>query len=125
MSDLDDKIRAALRREDAEILDDFRGDPSVFEMMAETFRGRNRRIMTLTALWILVFFVLGVLAAIQFFSSQETRDMLMWAVAVIVCLSAVSMMKIMWWMDMNKNAITREVKRLELQIARLAARIKN
>lgn len=125
MSDLDDKIRDALRREDAGILDDFGSDPSVFEMMADTFRGRNRRIMALTAFWILLFLVLGVLSAVQFFSAQATRDMLMWALAVIFCVSAVSMMKIMWWMDMNKNAITREVKRLELQIARLAARIKD
>jgi len=33
-------------------------------------------------------------------------------------------MKTWWWMEVNKNAITREVKRLELQIARLAARVK-
>jgi len=28
-------------------------------------------------------------------------------------------------MEMNKNALTREIKRLELQIARLASRIKH
>jgi hypothetical protein len=34
----------------------------------------------------------------------------------------VAILKIWFWMEMHKNAVLREVKRLELQIARLAAR---
>ena len=49
----------------------------------------------------------------------------MWAAACIVCVSAVSMLKIWYFLEMNKNAVTREIKRLELQIARLAGRIKD
>ncbi len=125
MSEPDDKIREALRSEDAEMFDDFGSEPSVFEMMTETFRGKNRRIMMLTAFWTLVFLVFGVFAAIEFFDAEATREMLMWAVAVIFCISGVSMLKIMWWMDVNRNAVTREIKRLEMQIARLAARLKD
>jgi hypothetical protein len=35
------------------------------------------------------------------------------------------MLKVMYWMELNKNAVTREIKRLELQIARLANRMKD
>ena len=56
--------------------------------------------------------------------SPYDRVMLLWAAACVVCMSGVSMMKVWYWMELNKNAVTREIKRLELQIARLAGRIK-
>ena len=40
MRDLDKKIREAIGAEDAEILKDFDREPSIFELILETFRGR-------------------------------------------------------------------------------------
>ncbi len=124
MSDLDDKIREALRKEDAELFKDFDDEPSVFDMLMETCRGRHRWLNILGAFWTLVFVVLGILAAVKFFGAQSTRDIVMWAAACILCMSAVSMLKVWYFLEINKNALTREIKRLELQIARLAGRIK-
>ena len=125
MNELDKKIQEALRAEDAELFKDFAEEPSVFEMLMETCRGRHRWLNILGAFWTLVFLVLGIVAAVKFFSAEGTRDIVMWAAACIVCVSAVSMLKIWYFLEINKNATTREIKRLELQIARLAARIKN
>jgi len=125
MKDLDDKIRSALRNEDAELFDEFSEEPSIFELVIETFRGRHRVLVYLTVFWTAVFFILAIISAVKFFNAAEDRAMLMWAAATIVCMSAISLMKVWFWMEMNKNAITREVKRLELQIARLAGRIKD
>jgi hypothetical protein len=36
---------------------------------------------------------------------------------------AVSMMKMFAWMQMDKNAILREIKRLELQVSSLATKL--
>jgi len=123
MNELDRKIQEALRKEDADAAEAFGQEPSMVELMMETFRGRHRKLVWLTTTWALVFFVLAVVSGVRFFRTDDTRDMLTWAVAFIFCMSAVSMLKMWWWMEMNKNAITREVKRLELQIARLAARL--
>ena len=125
MNELDKKIQEALRAEDAELFKDFADEPSVFEMLVETCRGRHRWLNILGAFWTLVFLVLGIVAAVKFFSAEGTRDIVMWAAACIVCVSAVSMLKIWYFLEMNKNAVTREIKRLELQIARLAGRIKD
>jgi len=125
MNELDKKIQEALRAEDAELFKDFAEEPSVFEMLMETCRGRHRWLNILGAFWTLVFLVLGIVAAVKFFSAEGTRDIVMWAAACIVCVSAVSMLKIWYFLEMNKNSVTREIKRLELQIARLAARIKD
>ena len=125
MSDLDDKIREALNKEDAELFENFGSEVSVYEMLMETFRGRHRWLSILGVFWGIVFMVLGVLSGINFFKAEATRDIVVWASATAFCLMAVSMMKIWYWMELNKNAVTREVKRLELQIARLAARLKD
>lgn len=124
MNELDKKIKEALRQEDAEFFEDMGGEPSVFEMIIETFRGKHWWLSVLTFFWTLVFLVLGILSAVKFFNTDDSRDMMMWALAFIFCMMAVSMLKMWFWMELNKNAITREIKRLELQIARLAARIK-
>ena len=124
MNELDKKIREALRAEDAELLADFDAEPSVFEMLMETFRGKHRWLVFLTMFWTIVFMVVAVLSVVQFFKAEELRDMLMWAAASAFFLSGVSMMKVWYWMELNKNAVTREIKRLELQVARLAGRVK-
>lgn len=125
MNDLDKKIKEALRREDVELLGDFEREPSIYEMLMETARGRHRWLTLLGVFWGIVFMVLAVISAVKFFNAEATRDLLLWAAACIVCLSAVSMMKVWYWMELNKNAITREIKRLELQIAQLSARLKD
>lgn len=125
MTELDDKIREALRKEDAELFKEFDEEPSVFEMLMETCRGRHHWLNLLGAFWTMVFLVLGILAGINFFQADGTRDIVMWAAACILCMSAVSMLKVWYFLEINRNAVTREIKRLELQIARLAGRIKD
>ena len=123
MTELDRQIQQALRTEDHELLATLAEEPSVFEMVAETFRGRHRWMAFLGVLFGVVFMVLGILAAVRFFHATEIRDMLLWAAACVICICSVSMMKIWYWMELNKNALAREIKRLELQIARLASRL--
>jgi hypothetical protein len=123
MSELDDKIRQALREEDRELFEAYSGEPGLFGMVAESFRGRHRWLVALVWLWSLVFFILSIVAAVQFFYAETTRAMLAWAIGFIYCTMAVAMLKSWYWMEMNKNIHTREIKRLELQIARLAQRI--
>ena len=125
MNELDKKIREALRKEDAELFDDFGAEPSVFEMIFETFRGRHWWLSAITVFWSLVFFVLAIFSATKAVGTEDPSERTIWALAFVFCVLAVSMLKMWFFMEMNKNAITREIKRLELQIARLASRIKD
>ena len=60
MNELDKKIQEALRKEDAELAEEFGGEPSIFEMLMETFRGRHRWLVFLTMFWTIV--TLAILA---------------------------------------------------------------
>ena len=112
MNDLDKKIRDALRKEDAELFAEFGEEPSLFEMAMEVFRGRNRWLTILAVFWGIAFMALGVLAVVRFFQAEVIRDMLMWAGAFVFCMMAVAMMKLWHWMEIQRNFLTREIKRV-------------
>ena len=64
------------------------------------------------------FIVLGFLiyAVIQFFEAQELKEIIKWSAACFLSVLTMSMLKLFSWMQMNKNALLREIKRLELLI---------
>ena len=125
MKELDKKIAEALRKEDAELFGDIGEEPSLSEMVSETFRGKRRWLNILGAIWTLIFVVLGVISAVAFFRTDVTRDLVMWASACILCTSAVALLKTWYWMEMQRIVVMREIKRIELQIASLAMRIRD
>lgn len=123
MNDVDDKIREALRREDAELLEHVQKDSSLHEVLIETFRGKYRWLNTMAAVWTFVALALAVFAAYQFFQAQGTQAMIAWATAFLWFSLWVAMLKIWFWMEMQRLPITREIKRLELRIAELSRQL--
>ena len=123
MSELDDKIRAALRKEDAELFAEHGGEQGMFEMVADTFRGRSRWMTVLVYASLLAFLGLAIFTAVSFFQAESTRDQIAWAVGFVYSMIVISGLKVWYWMQMNRNALTREIKRLELQVARLSSRL--
>ena len=59
------------------------------------------------------------------FGAETTRMQIAWSVGFLASNMGVAMMKMWFWMQMDKNTVIREVKRLELQVATLAGIIKN
>ena len=123
MNNIDAKIRRALEATDTDLADEFDGDQSMMEMVFDTFRGTQKWLTFLSIFWGLVFMAGSVFGIIQLFREQETRELILWGLGVVFCFSAISMMKIWFWMQMNRNSILREIKRVELQVARLAGKL--
>lgn len=122
-SSIDDKIREALRKEDAELLDHYRGEPPLHEMLIDTFRGGNRFLNAMAIVATLITMILLVTSGYQFFQAESTRAMIAWASAFVTCAVATGLLKIWFWLELNKNSVTREIKRLELQIANLSRQV--
>lgn len=124
-SDIDAKIRHAARAEDTDLDDPASHDPgeeSLREFISAAYRGKLRWLMVLTAFWSLAFFALAVFAGFRFFDAESTRDQIMWTAIFLFSMQAVGMLKQWHWMQMDRHSIIREVKRLELQVARLSQR---
>jgi multisubunit Na+/H+ antiporter MnhG subunit len=83
------------------------------------------RKMAATALLVwgvgLLFLAAAVYSAVAFFRAAETRDQILYATTFLSSLLIMGLLKIFAWQMLHRNSIKREIKRLELQIAELAA----
>jgi len=120
--ELDDLIRQALAAEETEGLDGME-DLSAVELLTEVFRGRHRRLAALGMVATTMFFVVGASAAVAFANAQELRTMLLYAGTSALSFGAVFAAKVWYWLEMNRLALTREIKRVELRVAELTRRM--
>ncbi len=122
MEDIDKLIKETLTEEEAKFYD-MLDEQNVLEMIWGLFRGKNKWIMYLMNFMTVVLFGLFIYCIVQFFDSESNFELIKWATGSLVFLIGVSMLKLFAWMQMDKNAILRELKRLELQLSSLTGRI--
>ena len=120
--DIDRLIKETLTEEEAKFYEEL-DEQNVFQMIGGLFQGKNKWIMILMNFMTLIFFGLFIYCMIQFFESEATKDLIQWGVGTLIFLLGVSMLKIVAGMQMDKNALLREIKRLELQVSSLSGKI--
>ena len=120
---IDEKIKQALAAEDAEVYARFAEEPSLLAQGMELFHTRNRWINAIVILVMTIFMGVGVYSLWMFAMAQETKALIGWAMGFGFSMAAVSMLKLWAWMEIEKNSTIREIKRLELQVARLTQRL--
>jgi hypothetical protein len=123
MKDIDERIREALHKEDPELLEHYRGEQSIPQMVIDSFRSRHRWLVVVALTEATILSVLEIVVAYQFFQAESTREMIAWATGFVSCLFVIAMIKIWYWMELNKNSLAREIKRLELELANLSRRL--
>jgi uncharacterized protein DUF6768 len=124
MNELDQAIRQSLSAEDAALLDRLGTDQALHQQVLATFQGRLRWFNV--AGWIagVVLFGVGCVLAWRFVQAEEPREMLRWGAGSAFAFAGIALVKIWFWLELQKNEIVREVKRLELQVASLAAQLR-
>ena len=124
MKEIDHLIRDALREEDAELLDKLGQDESIQDRITDLFRIKPRILLVMTILFTLVALAISFYSVLRFYNAPDMREMLFWGAVTFACLAAIGAVKIWGWVEMSKNSVIREIKRLELQTAYLAGKIK-
>ena len=122
MKEIDAIIREAMNTEEDRRWFDELDEQSLREMVLDSFKGKSRWLVYTVYFSLTVFTVLFVLSAIRFFAVESEREMITWGLSAIFFSIAIAMLKIWYWIELNKNAVTREIKRFELQLARLTSR---
>ena len=124
MTDLDQAIRESLSSEDTALFDRLGADQALHRQVLATFEGQLRWFNI--AGWIAGFVLFGVasVSAWRFVQAQEFDDMLRWGAASALAFAGLALIKVWFWLELQKNAIVREVKRLEVQVASLAAQLR-
>ncbi len=122
MEEIDALIKETLSREEAAFYDSLE-EQNVFEMVLGLFKGKNAWFLIITNIIIFIFLGLLIYCFIQFFKVESTEDLIKWSLGVVISILSVSVLKIYAWMQMDKNAILREMKRLELQVMSLHGKV--
>lgn len=117
MSNFDKSIAQALGEEPQ--VGEFGDEQNILEQVTSSFRSKNRWLVVFGIVFGLVFMGLGIYSLLQFLELKDTVQALPWAVLLIFSLVAIIAMKIWYWMELNKNAILREIVRLEHRIEQL------
>ena len=123
MNEMDRKIREALPPHEAELLGPL-GEPSLGEQVKEMFRGRLWWVSLLVAVSGGAAWIFLVVSVVYFFRAEGLREMLAWAGGFGLSLIAVSFCRLWFWLIMHRNAVVREVKRVELLVASLSGRLR-
>ena len=122
MSNLDDDIRKALANGDASY--DLDREEGVFRQMAGLFHGKMRWMAIAVTVESVVFLVLMILAAVEFFQTDDVKRQIFCATGILLLAMLLVLIKLWGWMQMNRHSIQREIKRLELRILELGERRK-
>lgn len=113
--DLDRAIRTALTQEDEEFLTHLQDDPGLYELVADTFRGRLRLFTAISWISTLVFTVLMFYSGYRMFGA-EGSEQIVWQTATIFFMLATALTKLGVWMEIHRKSLLRELKRIELRL---------
>tara|TARA_R110002049_G_scaffold265985_1_gene442098 strand:- start:1735 stop:2103 length:369 start_codon:yes stop_codon:yes gene_type:complete len=122
MEDIDKLIKETLSEEEAKFYNEL-DEQNLFQMLGGVFKGKNSWLAVVMHVFNALVFGLLIYCIIQTFDVENTNDLILWVGAVIVLFLTMSMIKIYMWMQIHKNAVVREIKRLELQISSLSNKI--
>lgn len=117
MNKLDDDIRKALANGEAPY--DLDREEGLFRQWAGIYRGKMRWMAIFATVESVVFMVLIVLAAVEFFQAEETKWQIFYATGILLLAGLLLLVKLWGWGQMNRYCIQREIKRLELRILEL------
>ncbi len=122
--EIDQIIKETLTQEEAKFYNEL-GEQNILQKVGSIFQGKLKWLFVIMNIAMLFIFGILIYCVIQFFDVASTTELIQWGLGIIICMSAISMLKLFAWMQMDKNDILRELKRLELQVASLATKAKN
>jgi hypothetical protein len=117
-ANIDEVIKQALSDEESEFLERL-GEQSLMEEGLGLLKGRRGWISIWIGFVILIVFVGSIYCLMQFFDASEVKELMVWGGGFFLGIFMVTALKIWAWMQMDRNAIIREIKRLEVQLTAL------
>jgi len=121
MTDFDEKLAQLLSEEDEAFVTDSIDETGYYKTLLGSLSGRGSTIRVMTWIAIFVFCALLFYCIWKFFQVETTREQILFATLVILLNSAQIALKMWFNMQLNRRAITHEIKRLQLMVAKSTA----
>ncbi len=125
MKDIDDKILAAMQAETEQSLEEYSEELGICGLMGESFKGAFGWTLMLAIAMIFVFGGLTIYCGINFFHEKDIALKLNWLAAGFVSFIVFAILRLWFFMELNRLSIKREIKRGEIQISLLATRLES
>lgn len=120
---LDDKIKEALQKDAKEVEQLLGKEEGLFGQIFGLFQGNMK-------CWNIFGMVLAVLTAIlmfwsgyHFFISEQVGERIFWGILLLAFWIGTIGIKMWFWLEMNRNSTSREIKRLEIAVAQLTRKL--
>ncbi len=116
--EVDDLIHQALSKEEAAYFEKM-GEQNIPQQVFSLFKGKNKWMNVLMVGMNLIVFAVAVYTFINMLDAEVINDKLEWMFYTLISFMAMSLLKSWGWNQMDKNALMREIKRLEYQVSLL------
>lgn len=124
MRNLDEMIDEALGEEESQLLKRIGGEPNILERALGMFGAGVEWMAALMMVIQTLLFIAGVWAAWMFFEAGNPVAQLRWGLPATVLLLMSLMIKLSVAPAIHHNRIMRELKRIELQMARASRKVR-
>lgn len=120
--DIDRLIEESLSKEEAEFYNQLE-EPNLFKQWGNLYKTKMSGWSMIATFVQLLFTTLAFWTGFKFFTVESTSEMVFWGTCVIISVLGSAVLKMWHWMQMDKNTILQEMKRIEFQIAVLTEKM--
>lgn len=113
MNEFDDRVRRAMQSGRSD------DPPRALDRLGGLLHAHARFLLVVGWIKMVIFVVIAVASAIMFFRAPDTREQIAWASLFVLMGTSMGIMAVLSWIELHRLALMREIKRLELQVARL------
>lgn len=120
--EIDQMIKEALTEDEKALFNTY-DEQNMLQMFGGLFQGKMKWLNAMTVVVQVIMFGFAIYFGYRFFGTTDVVEMIQFGSGCFFTMLAVSMLKMFHFMEMNKNATIREIKRMELQISILANKL--
>ncbi|GAA6152632.1 DUF6768 family protein [Pseudoteredinibacter isoporae] len=113
--DIDKKLREQLNKESEELDSLLRADRGLFGRIIDSYHSSMSFWIMYSLFFATLIGVAFCFCAYQFFNAGDIKDMLFWATLSLACMIVMAPLKLWLLNESGRQAVLREIKRLELR----------
>ena len=117
---IDALISEALKSDEKDFLENYNSDPGLFEFVAANLRGKMAWLSWTTFIIIDILAGFGIYFGYKAFQAGDSHETILWASGTILCVIGMMGLKLGIWVEASRRSTIHEIKRLELQLAKLS-----
>ncbi len=125
MTSIDERIKAELESEVKEIDAMVAGEEGLPGMLINSYKGGMRYWLVMVNIVTFIITIFMFWSIYEFWIAVSTDDRVFWGAIALAASLGQGMLKMWHFNEMNRQSIIREIKRVELAIERLNAKIAN